>query len=160
VTAFTHVPAALWAGAITPVASSQRQTSTIQVPILYTPDPHNLYWNHSGSYGDGGFIQWGSSNTSFTPQGDFSFFPVYPYGGRILDTAASATANSPAANQSHAKYDNTRYSYSGRSYGAGSSVGLRGEVIGIDNLVRYNYSERGYKADALVHLQCFLLISN
>ena len=65
-----------------------------------------------------------------------------------MDTASSASTiqTTNQTRQTHAKYDNTRYSYSGRSYGVGSSVGLKGEVLNLGNLAAYSYAEAGYKA--------------
>lgn len=79
--------------------------------------------------------------------GLFSFYPAFPLGARILDTASAATAIQEGVTQNHSKYDNTRYSFSGRSYGVGSSVGLVGDVLTIPNLAQYSYIEAGYKAD-------------
>jgi len=58
-----------------------------------------------------------------------------------MDTAASSAS-------AHSKYDNTRFSFSGRSFGVGSSVGLTGDVQNISNasMVAYTYYEAGYRS--------------
>ena len=57
------------------------------------------------------------------------------------------TSSNSSESQTHEKYDNTRHSFSGRSYGVDSSVGLVGDVLAVPNLVQYSYIEDGYKAD-------------
>ena len=129
------MPAALWAGAITPVLSTATVHSTIRIP-KYQRDPDNQYWNQSGT----AELQ-GGYNTTNTPLGDFSFFPVFPYANLIMGSASSASVR----NRTHSKYDHTRYAFAGRSYGVGSSVGLIGQVSKVSQLVQYGYEEVGYK---------------
>ena len=129
------MPAALWAGAITPVLSTLTVDSTTRVP-KYQRDPKNLYWNQSGT----AELQ-GGYNTSSTPFGDFSFFPAFPYANLIMGSASRASVR----NNTHPKYDNTRYAFTGRSYTVGSSVGLAGDVLETPYIVQYSYEEVGYK---------------
>jgi hypothetical protein len=110
--------------------------STILIP-QYTPDIDALYWNRT----DSNFIQLGADSTNSTASGDFSFFPVYPFGGRILNTAASSST------KAHDKYDNSRFSYLGRSFGVGASVGLAGDILNIPNVESYTYFETGYQTN-------------
>jgi hypothetical protein len=126
----------LWAGAITPVLTTVPYPSTILIP-QYTPDVDALYWNRT----DSNFIQLGADSTNSTALGDFSFFPVYPFGGRILNTAASSST------KAHDKYDNSRFSYLGRSFGVGASVGLAGDILNIPNVESYTYFETGYRTN-------------
>jgi hypothetical protein len=110
------------------------QNSSITIS-KYTPDPNQLAWNQTGLY-----FQEGALNTTIIPdQGSFSFYPAYSVGGLILDTATDT-----GSNQTHAKHDRTRYSYSNRSYGVGSSIGLAGDVLNVQNLQRYSFDEIGY----------------
>jgi hypothetical protein len=109
----------------------------------YTADPEQLAWNQTGLY-----FQFGALNTTtIADQGSFSFYPAYPLGGVILNTATDI-----GYNQTHVKHDRSRFSYSGRSYGVGSSVGLAGVVLKETNLQYYNYSEVGYDAQ----VQCIV----
>jgi hypothetical protein len=109
----------------------------------YTADPAQLAWNQTNL-----FFQFGALNTTTIPnQGSFSFYPAYPWGGVILNTATDI-----GYNQTHAKHDRSRFSYSGRSYGVGSSVGLAGAVLNETNLQYYEYSEVGYDAQ----VQCIV----
>ncbi len=68
-----------------------------------------------------------------------------------MSTASTATSRSKSVNQTHPKYDNTRYSFSGRSYGVGSSVGLVGDVGNVKNLAQYSYIEHGYEPVVYCH---------
>ncbi len=79
-------------------------------------------------------------NTTIIPdKGSFSFYPAYPVGGLILDTATDTSSSN-----THAKHDRTRYAYSNRSYGLGSSISLAGDVLNVHNLERYSFDEIGY----------------
>ena len=67
--------------------------------------------------------------------------------GSLLTSAASATTVDGGIRQ-HPKLDNTRYTYNGRSYGIGASVGLAdGQIMGNSLAVSYSYQENGLRAD-------------
>lgn len=101
----------------------------------YTADPAQLAWNQTNLY-----FQFGALNTTtIADKGSFSFYPAYPLGGVILNTATDI-----GYNQTHVKHDRSRFSYSGRSYGVGSSVGLAGALLEESDLQHYTYSEVGY----------------
>ncbi|KAK5530598.1 hypothetical protein LTR25_009176 [Vermiconidia calcicola] len=117
-----------------------QKSSSIQIP-KYAPDPLGHYWDNITTPNAPTVV----GNIYTNAMGDFSFYPVIAFGGRILTTASSATSVSPTMIQTHPKYDNTRYSFSGRSYGVGSSAGLVRSVSEIPNLARYSYLEPGYK---------------
>lgn len=81
-----------------------------------------------------------------------------PFGGRILNKASSATSQVADTVPVHEKFDNSRYSFNGRSYGVGSSVGLpavhlrraqseAGDVYNMTNLAHFSYEEVGYKTE-------------
>jgi hypothetical protein len=109
------LPSALWAGAITPVVTTSERAAFIGLPV-YTPDPSGIYWNRTW----GPFYQ----DVSRTSLGTFSFTPAYPLGGLLLDSAAAATPRNSSVRQFQ-KLDTSRHSYNGRSFGAGSSVGMQ-----------------------------------
>ena len=132
-------PSALWAGAISPLTTSATQQSSISIPA-YPSDPDGLYWNKSQPS-----LSRYQAEIATSP-GNFSFYPAFSLGARILNTASAASTSRHSVMQNHAKYDNTRYSFSGRSYGVGSSVGLVGDVLNIPNLAQYDYTEAGHKA--------------
>ena len=67
--------------------------------------------------------------------------------GSLLASAASATPVDGGIWQ-HPKLDNTRYTYNGRSYGVGASVGLADSPITKNTLtLSYMYQENGLRAD-------------
>lgn len=68
----------------------------------------------------------------------FTYSPNYDLIGVILNQAASP------GNSTHVKTDNTRYSYAGRSYGIGSSVGLVDQDLSQNTNLSYEYIETGY----------------
>ena len=74
--------------------------------------------------------------------GVFSYSPNYDFIGLILNQAASSNN----VTEAHKKLDNSRYSYMGRSYGVGSSVGLADQhhELSKNTTPGYNYRENGY----------------
>lgn len=80
--------------------------------------------------------------TNITAQGTFTYRPELTLQGLILDNARQAS--SPDGNAtSQSKMDNINYRYIGRSYGVGSSVGLRTPFV--DPTVQtYQYTEPGF----------------
>lgn len=67
--------------------------------------------------------------------------------GSLLASAASATAVDGGIRM-HPKYDNTAYTYDGRSYGMGASAGLVDASIANNPLaLSYTYQETGLRAD-------------
>ena len=132
-------PGALWAGALTPVTTSilSKTKQTIDVP-QYGPESH-VVW---------GDLTWLRPNPSKrSPEGVFSYSPNYDLLGVILTQAASASSLNTTT-PTFRKLDNTRYSYTGRSYGVGSSVGLVDGGFASNNTQRYTYSETGYSTHA------------
>ena len=78
------------------------------------------------------------------------------FAGNILSSAANANGLNNLSHP-HAKFDNTRYTYSGRSYGVGATVGLGDLAITRDPLAtQYNYQEIGYSTQ----VSCIYNMSN
>lgn len=77
--------------------------------------------------------------------GSFSYNPVFTILGSLLDNAAAATAPN-VSTQTHRKLDNTGYTYQGRSYGIGASIGLT-EVPQHGILQNFTFLESGYMSD-------------
>ena len=117
-------PAALWAGAITPVVLSQASTQSLVVPVY-----RNVTW-----------LEHSNPPNLVNDQGVFGYQPEFYLQGLLLTSAASA---SPRHGETvvHAKLDKTGYSYVGRSYGVGSSVGLHDTFA--TNATDYKYYEVG-----------------
>ena len=67
--------------------------------------------------------------------------------GSLAASAASATTVDGGVRQ-HTEFDNTRYTYNGRSYGIGASAGLADSSIMDDPLaLSYMFQENGLRAD-------------
>ncbi|KAF2501294.1 hypothetical protein BU16DRAFT_555787 [Lophium mytilinum] len=137
--ALTYLPAAVWAGALTPVL-------TVKVE-------HNLPF-HIPAGGPGGDyalspIQlssgiFGECWTALQSNGTFTNCPQKYDTGNLLQTIASATSSNMAP-RNHSKWDNTDYQYIGLSYGVGAATGLTddGLLNLTSNVQGYNYTEIG-----------------
>ncbi|KAK7932077.1 hypothetical protein PG985_002789 [Apiospora marii] len=138
----SFVPAALWSGAFTPIATTRPLVSTIAVPS------YNETWSLRHVWGDD------ANYTRITPQGEFTFVPHFRQGGVIIDHARN-TITPDGGITTQPKLDRTGYTYTTRSFGVGSSVGLadgfqptpkayRYSEIGVHTTVEclYNYSSQ------------------
>lgn len=134
--AVSFVPAALWAGAITPTITTTMVQSMINTSF-YPPDPSSTSWNYS----------WAPfrANVTYTDYGSFSYSPGVASSGQILNNAAAAISTNDTINK-HSKNDLTQYFYKGRSYGVGASPGLVDPPGKNSSLHSYSFSEIGYKA--------------
>jgi hypothetical protein len=131
------VPAALWAGSITPLVNRTTGTGMLLLP----------------SYEDVSLIkeypmEMGSAGPSFRNQkGFFTYCPGQQLIGPLLSSAAAASSVG-MKNQVHPKMDNTQFSYRGRSYGVGAPVGLMDQLISSNyQAAGYVYEEEGYLAN-------------
>ena len=80
-------------------------------------------------------------------KGVFGYSPGMRLLGSLLASGASATTVDGGVRQ-YAKLDNTRFTYYGRSYGVGASVGLADESVAVNSLAKsYSFQERGLRAD-------------
>jgi hypothetical protein len=148
---FHLLPSALWAGALTPIASSTVVRGSIQVPV-FGSDPHNEFWNHTIS----GLADWQRPVTR-NSKGVFSYNPGDTLQGVILNAAATATSAGGPHMHTHPKNDNSRLAYVGRSFGVGSSAGLEDGYFNIlsqsdgsttmSSVLGYSYQEPGYRTD-------------
>ncbi|MCJ1431076.1 hypothetical protein MMC27_000426 [Xylographa pallens] len=134
--ALSLVPAALWTGALTPVVATEVRDGDFSIPY-YGPDPESKYWNQTTAGLDG--------VVNRSSYGSFSYNPTVTILGSLLDNAAVATAPN-SLYQTHRKLDNTGYTFLGRSYGIGSSVGLA-EVPWNDNLQSFTFLESGFMSN-------------
>ncbi|KAK5070146.1 hypothetical protein LTR64_001983 [Lithohypha guttulata] len=132
--AASFAPAAIWAGAITPLITSIETQKHIAVP-QYTNPTYGIV-SPSGLANE--------SLVKITTQGTFTYRPELTLQGIILDNMRQASsANEQPIIQS--KMDNVNYRYRGRSYGVGSSVGLK-TSFGSPALQTYQYVEPGLLA--------------
>ena len=133
------VPSALWAGAITPtlIVTQSPRPGSLHVPQFQIASMIREWPSEIGSSGP----------LLRTAKGLFSFSPGVMMLGSLVASAASATTVDGGVRQ-HPKFDNTRYTYNGRSYGVGASAGLADSPIRDDPLaLSYMFQENGLRAD-------------
>ena len=134
-----QIPAALWAGAITPVPVVTQASSPVSIPAPQYQTSSNIREYPSEVDSEGPLLR--------STKGVFGYSPGMRLLGSLLASASSATTVDGGVRQ-HAKQDNTRFTYYGRSYGAGASVGLVDESIAKSSLAQsYFFQERGLRAD-------------
>ena len=146
--AATFLPAALWAPAISPVTVLKSQGLGNQLLPAFTEDT-KAYW-------DSQFQVRGPGRTVFNINDHCSLIndkrglvpscPVPTLQGLLLLSASSATTLDGGP-RSHSKLDNPNWEFVGRSFGAGSAVGISKERIVDDQVLHYNYTESGYVAN-------------
>ena len=119
------VPSALWAGAITPtlIVTQSPRPGSLHIPQFQNSSMIREWPSEIGSSGP---LLW-------TAKGLLSFSPGVRMLGSLIASAASATTVDGGVRQ-HPKFDNTRYTYNGRSYGVGASAGLADSPITDDPL--------------------------
>jgi hypothetical protein len=131
------VPAALWAGSMTPSVSRTTGNGMLLVPSY--EDVSNII-EYPMTIGSGG-------PSLRTRKGLFTYSVGQQQSGQLMGTAATASSMGmgPVV---HRKLDNTGFSYTGRSFGVGASVGLMDQSISSNTQVTgYTFQEEGYMAN-------------
>ncbi len=137
------LPNTLWTGALTPVLTNTSidETGILKIPRFSTSS------NSTWSVNERPWLIHSVCHTVSNKEGIFSDCPISILQSSLLSRAAQATSNE---NLTHSKSDNSHYSYVGRSFGVGSSVGLiDGNLYSkhsSSNILFYNYTELGYIA--------------
>ncbi|KAF2116069.1 hypothetical protein BDV96DRAFT_491909 [Lophiotrema nucula] len=127
------VPAALWAGSITPLIARTRTSGTLLLPSYEDVSLIKEYPMEIGKQGP----------SLRNQKGFFTYSPGIQQIGNLLSSASSAS--SAGTRYVHPKFDNTQFSYRGRSYGVGAPVGLTDILISSNNQAAgYIYQEEGY----------------
>jgi hypothetical protein len=129
-------PAAIWAGALTPinVPLANPLIETIAVPA-YSNQTQDL-WTQS----------WYTAEPTQCVFGTFTYGTIRSRYSYFINDGSNAFSvdGGPAIMR---KGDNTNYTYYGRSYGVGSSVGINDTHLGTSQqLLYYSYSENGYQS--------------
>lgn len=131
------LPSALWAGSLTPVSTVSSHFTTIQIPQFFNMTS---------------IREWPSQVSESGPslrneKGFFTYSPGILYQGLLSQSLSTATTLDGSLRQ-HPKYDNSKFTYLGRSYGAGASVGLSDDAI-LKNAFAtgYTFQEVGYIAE-------------
>lgn len=151
------VPAALWAGALTPIiADSLRDEGRIPVPTY--PETALSAWQGSFRRKENGTVDM-SFNCNWTVTGDkmidgatamVSTCPAIDLVSAILGSLATAAAGTPDMPRPHSRVDSSGWTNLGRSYGVGSSPGIvpiqdlsahRAPMLSLD------YFEYGYRTN-------------
>lgn len=151
---FGHGPAALWASAITPLPTTHSATrGSMMVPSF--PEASEDVWGQFGQNQKFNISSCRVKRITQTP----SFVTNCPVPYRqtaLINTAREATAPDGTP-RNHSKLDDPTWVYRGRSYGAGSSVGLMSpsEIPADLQLSNYSFEEIGYNAN----VQCNHIIS-
>ena len=129
------VPGAVWAGALTPVATSATISLSLKQP-QYSSASSGLWSN----------LRWTEPMLSKWAGSVFTYSPNYDLQGLMLNDAASSS-NIGNKTRVHRKLDNTGYSFFGRSYGIGASVGLVDQAKNATVILGYQFNETGYLSD-------------
>ncbi|KAF2866906.1 hypothetical protein BDV95DRAFT_679617 [Massariosphaeria phaeospora] len=128
------VPAALWAGSITPLIA---RTTTGGMLLLPSYDDVSLIREYPMNIGQAG-------PSVRNQKGFFTYSVGQQHIGQLLSSAAAASSIGMRPLM-HSKIDNTQFSYKGRSYGVGAPVGLTDLVMSSNKQAAgYNYQEEGY----------------
>jgi hypothetical protein len=124
-------PAAIWAGALTPIS-----VDTLRLGHLRVPSYSNISMikEYPSEFGNAAY-----NATVRNTRGVFSYGVGMTFEGALLSTAASATTVDGSPRR-HSKLDNSGLIYNGRSYGVGSPAGLTDGSITEDHfIVGYTY---------------------
>ena len=131
----------LWTGALTPNLVARNIAAGIPVPF-YAPDPYGQAWNQT-------WTPIAPLNVTRSPLGTFSYTPAYDRGNSMINTAAGVIYDKDASGK-RPRSDKTGYSYSTRSYGVGSSLGLAHSFSkDYRHPLMYQYQEIGYNASVI-----------
>lgn len=132
------VISALWTGALTPANSVAFNSTTLLIPDWSNTTLIKEYPSEIDQTGP----------TIRNTKGYFT----YSVGVGLLTSLVSSASTASTVDGSirnHIKLDNTGYTYHGRSYGAGASVGLVDDTLHRENprATNYTYEETGLAAD-------------
>ena len=140
--AFMKVPATLWTGALTPVTQIVLETNmpaAIQTAV-YGNQSYEFWKRRALIIND-------DTNETQLTSGIFTYCAPKDRFGFLLNDGASASSQDGTP-QLHKKNDNSNFTYSGRSFGVGASVGLAlGPSYDPLSINKYNYTERGYMSE-------------
>ena len=140
---FGHGPAALWASAITPLPTTHSATrGSMMVPSF--PEAKENVWDQ---YGQNETFNISNCMVERQTPSFVTNCPIPYHQNALINTAREATA-ADGTLRNHSKLDNPTWVYQGRSYGAGSSVGLMSpsEIPADLQLSNYSFEEVGYNA--------------
>ena len=138
------LPQTLWTGALTPITTFSTQSQQ-PLPVPQYSAKSETYWRQGWDSTD-----FNASAPLRNVKGTFSYAPARDMQALLVNDGASASTRdgSPPI---HRKNDNSGYSYQGRSYGLGSSIGLVDDQLNDLSTLGFSYVENGYET----HVRCF-----
>jgi hypothetical protein len=132
------VPAALWAGSMSPSVARTIGSGMLLVPSYEDISMIREYPMMIGAAGP----------SMRSRRGFFAYSVGQQQSGRLMGSAASASSIGRGQEHLHPKLDNTQFSYRGRSYGVGAPVGLMDQGLSSNTQIAgYQYQEAGYLAN-------------
>ncbi|KAF6838282.1 hypothetical protein CMUS01_04710 [Colletotrichum musicola] len=130
---FATLSASFWLGAMKPSSDTIVVKNTIGVPTY-----KNMTFVKEYS-----LSQPGPSTT--TSDGTFSYSVATTFLNSLVASASSLSDLPDGITRKHPKLDNTQFSYEGRSYGVGSSVGILDDAVKkLPSARTYSFREIGY----------------
>ena len=137
------LPGALWAGALSPLFVPESKDLGYQVLPRFS-DKTRPAWD-SQFHVSGPHIQniLDDCNVTDDAEGLIPSCPVPALQGPLLLTGSTATTLDGSL-RNHSKLDNPNWEYKGRSFGVGSSVGLKQDNVIDERILNYTYVEHGY----------------
>ena len=143
------IPGALWTGALTPIlVPKQLEIGNISVPRFTVSSAH--VWNSEFEIRQPNMSLWNLINNCQQVQDQRGYVPSCPVPALqpLLLLSARTATTIDGSPRRHAKFDNSDWTYEGRSYGVGSSVALASPQLSTSTTVngtqKYHYLEDGY----------------
>ena len=143
------IPGALWTGALTPVlVSKEREVGDIEIPRF--TESSTTVWNSEFEIRQPNMSLWNLVNNCQQVQDQRGFVPSCPVPALqpLLLLSARTATPMDGSPRLHAKFDNSEWTYIGRSYGVGSSVALASPQLSqraiVNGTGKYHYLEDGY----------------
>jgi hypothetical protein len=133
------IPAAIWAGAITPINTVLVDQAQLFIPTARWTNATSDLWNNNNWY----TYQLQGGPRVYSDLGTFSYAYHTDRFSYFINDGSSAT-NTTGLPQRFAKADNTNFTYAGRSYGMGAAVGLNDTFTSNKYIQSYDYNDTGY----------------
>ncbi|GFF32762.1 predicted protein [Aspergillus lentulus] len=133
------VPAAVWAGAITPILTVLTDETPLSIPTARWTNASSNLWNNNNWY----TYQIQGGPRVYSELGVFSYAYHSDRFSYFVNDGSTATKTTESP-QRFSKSDNTNFTYYGRSYGMGAAVGLN-DSFSLNPYIRsYDYNDTGY----------------
>ncbi|KAB8077640.1 hypothetical protein BDV29DRAFT_198435 [Aspergillus leporis] len=133
------VPAAVWAGAITPIITVLADQTPLSIPTARWSNASSNLWNNNNWY----TYQLQGGPRVYSELGTFSYAYHSDRFSYFINDGSTAT-NTTGTPQRFSKSDNTNFTYYGRSYGMGAAVGLNDTFTSNPYIQSYDYNDTGY----------------